>query len=94
MNKTKILKILKTYKNSFNIKEFLLFGSYSNGIYHKNSDIDIAYILKNDRKLTFDSYLRLEEKLTKSLKAKIDLMNFKKLNPLIKLDAKKDFIYV
>ncbi|MEA1891933.1 MAG: nucleotidyltransferase domain-containing protein [Campylobacterota bacterium] len=94
MTKTEILGILKTYKKSFDIKEFVLFGSYSNGTNHKESDIDIAYILKDDGKLTFDSYLRLEEKLTKSLKTKIDLMNFNKLNPLIKLDAKKDFIYV
>ncbi len=65
-----------------------------NEINHKNSDIDIAYILKDGYKLSFDKYLKLEEKLTTSLKAKIDLMNFKKLNPLIKLDAQKDFIYV
>ena len=94
MNKTEILKTLKIYKNSFDIKEFVLFGSYANGSNHKDSDIDIAYILNDNSKLTYDNYLRLEEKLTKSLNAKIDLMNFKKLNPLIKLDAKKDFIYV
>lgn len=94
MTKSEILKILKTYKNSFDIKEFVLFGSYSNGTNHEGSDIDIAYILKENSKLTYDNYLKLEEKLTKSLNAKIDLMNFKKLNPLIKLDAKKDFIYV
>ncbi len=94
MTKAEILKTLKTYKTSFDIKEFVLFGSYSNGTNHKDSDIDIAYILKDNTRLTYDNYLRLEEKLTKSFKTKIDLMNFKKLNPLIKLDAEKDFIYV
>ncbi len=94
MTKLEIIKILKTYKLSFDIKEFVLFGSYSNGSNHKDSDIDIAYILKDNTKLTFDNYLRLEKKLTDSFKTKIDLMNFKKLNPLIKLDAKDDFIYV
>jgi predicted nucleotidyltransferase len=89
-----ILKILENKKNKFNINKFVLFGSFANGCNHKNSDIDIAYILKDNFKLSFDNYLKLEKELTISLKNKIDLMNYKKLNPLIKLNAKKDFIYV
>ena len=94
MNKNEIISILKDKKSDFNINQFVLFGSVSTNTNHKNSDIDIAYILKDGYKLSFDKYLKLEEKLTTSLKAKIDLMNFKKLNPLIKLEAQKDFIYV
>ena len=94
MNKNTILKVLKDKKNSFNINQFILFGSFANGTNHKGSDIDIAYILKDNCKLSFDKFLTLEDELTISLKSKIDLMNFKKLNPLIKLDAQKDFIYV
>lgn len=94
MNKSEIIEILKEEKNSFGIKQFVLFGSYSNGTNKSNSDIDIAYILDDSVRLSYEKYLSLEEKLTKSLKTKIDLMNFKKLNPLVKLNAKKDFIYV
>lgn len=94
MSKETILNILENHKDNFNIKNFVLFGSFSNGTNRKNSDIDIAYILKDDCKLSFDNFIKLEEILSKKLKAKIDLMNFKKLNPLIKLNARKDFIYV
>ena len=94
IEKDEIITILKNTKDDFDINQFVLFGSVSTDTNHKNSDIDIAYILKDGYKLSFDKYLKLEEKLSNTLKAKIDLMNFKKLNPLIKLDAKKDFIYV
>ena len=87
----RVKEIILKYANPTRI---YLYGSQVNGEATQNSDIDIAYILKDGYKLSFDKYLKLEEKLTTSLKAKIDLMNFKKLNPLIKLDAQKDFIYV
>ncbi len=94
IEKDEIITILKNTKDDFDINQFVLFGSVSTDTNHKNSDIDIAYILKDGYKLSFDKYLKLEEKLTTTLKAKIDLMNFKKLNPLIRFDAQKDFIYV
>jgi predicted nucleotidyltransferase len=94
MNKNEIISILKDKKSDFNINQFVLFGSVSTNTNHKNSDIDIAYILKDGCKLSFDKYIKLEEELTTTLKAKIDLMNFKKLNLLIRFDAQKDFIYV
>jgi len=94
VNKSEIIEILKEEKNDFGIKQFVLFGSYSNGTNKSSSDVDIAYILDESVRLSYEKYLSLEENLTKSLKTKIDLMNFKKLNPLVKLHAKKDFIYV
>ena len=94
IEKDEIITILKNTKDDFDINQFVLFGSVSTDTNHKNSDIDIAYILKDGYKLSFDKYLKLEEKLSNKKKKKIDLMNFKKLNPLIKLDAQKDFIYV
>ena len=94
LNQKTILTILKDKKDKFNIDSFVLFGSFATGNYHQDSDVDIAYILKENTKLTFDGYLKLEDELKQSLLQSIDLMNFKKLNPLIKFHAKKDFIYV
>jgi len=94
MNKDDVLKFLKQKKETLPIKQFVLFGSFSNGSNHDKSDIDIAYILKDGFKLSFSKYLDLENELTTHFKTKIDLMNYKKLNPLVKLNAKKDFIYV
>ena len=64
MNKDEIITILKNTKNDFDINQFVLFGSVSTNTNHKNSDIDIAYILKDGYKLSFDKYLKLEEKLS------------------------------
>lgn len=72
----------------------MVFGSFAKETNTPNSDLDVAYILNDGDKLSFDSFLKLEEELSRKLNLKIDLMNFKKLNPLIKLDASKDFIYV
>ena len=94
MNKNEILNILKDKKSDFNISQFILFGSYAKEVSRQDSDIDIAYILKEGCKISFEKYLKLEEELTQKLHTKVDLMNFKKLNPLIKFDAKEDFIYV
>jgi predicted nucleotidyltransferase len=44
--------------------------------------------------LNFESYLKLENELENIFNAKIDLINYKKFNPLIKLHSKKDFMYV
>lgn len=94
MDKEEILKILKQKKELFPIKQFILFGSFANGSNTTKSDVDIAYILKDGFRLSFDKYLELESELSSYFKTNIDLINYKKLNPLVKLNAKKDFIYV
>ena len=98
MNKDIILNYLKEYKNEFmqkyGIERIALFGSYARGEAKEDSDIDIIYFLKEGEKLSFDNYLDLEERLKKVFKRKIDLINEKRLNPLVKIAALKDFIYV
>ena len=86
----KVLEILKEEKEKFNIDKFVLFGSFVKS--DKYNDIDIAYISK--QKLNFQKYLDLERDLEDKLNTKIDLLNFDKINPLIKINAKKDFVYV
>ncbi|MFA6760686.1 MAG: nucleotidyltransferase domain-containing protein [Sulfuricurvum sp.] len=94
MDKSTIIDLLRNSKDEFNIDQFVLFGSFAKGTQKDGSDIDIAYILQDGHKLNFDAFLKLEEKLVGSLKTKVDLMSFEKLNPLVKLNARKDFIYV
>ena len=86
----KVLEILKEEKEKFNIDKFVLFGSFVKS--DKYNDIDIAYISK--QKLNFQKYLDLERDLEDKLNIKIDLLNFDKINPLIKLEANEDFVYV
>lgn len=94
MNKANILEILESKKSTYNIKNFILFGSVANETNTNESDIDIAYIENEKSRLNFDNYLKLENELQNIFNAKIDLINYKKFNPLIKLHSKKEFIYV
>ena len=94
MTKSNILKVLKTKKDAYHLKNFILFGSVANEINTNDSDIDIAYIEDEKSRLNFDNYLKLENELKKIFNAKIDLINYKKFNPLIKLHSQKEFIYV
>jgi len=69
-------------------------GSYAREDNRKDSDIDIIYSLKDGIKLSFDKYMEIEEELKKAFNTKIDLINVKRLNPLVRMNAQKDFIYV
>jgi len=94
MDKSNILEVLKSKKHTYHLKNFILFGSFATETNTNNSDIDIAYIENDKSRLNFDNYLKLENELKDIFNAKIDLINYKKFNPLIKLHSQKEFIYV
>ena len=99
MTKQSILDFLKEqkefFRNKFDIEKIGLYGSYTRrGGQHKNSDIDIVYMLKEDNTFGYFEYLELEELLTRQFKKKIDLVNYKYMNPIIKHKAEKEIIYV
>lgn len=94
MTKSNIIEVLKTKKTTYHLKNFILFGSVASETNTNDSDIDIAYIEDEKCRLNFDNYLKLENELKKILNAKIDLINYKNFNPLIKLHSQKEFIYV
>ena len=94
MTKSNIIEVLKTKKTAYHLKNFILFGSVASETNTNDSDIDIAYIEEEKTRLNFDNYLKLENELKKIFDAKIDLINYKKFNPLIKLHSQKEFIYV
>ena len=98
MKREQIIEFLKNNKDKFskkyNIEQFILFGSVAREENSSSSDVDIIYALKDNTKISFNQYLELEKELKKAFKTKIDLINIKKLNPLIRLNAMKDFIYV
>ena len=94
MNRANILEVLKSKKDLYHLKNFILFGSVARQTNSNDSDIDIAYIENEKNRLNFDNYLKLENELESIFNAKIDLINYKKFNPLIKLHSQKEFIYV
>ena len=79
---------------SYGIEKIALFGSFARGEGREDSDVDIIYSLKDGIKISFDNYLNLEDRLKKAFETKVDLINEKRLNPLIKINALKEFIYV
>ncbi|HLP47599.1 MAG TPA: nucleotidyltransferase domain-containing protein [Candidatus Deferrimicrobium sp.] len=98
MTKEAILNFLKDkkkeFKKTFNIEQIGLFGSYSRGDQTTDSDIDIVYVLNDGNKFGYFEYLELDEMLSKQFKKKVELVNYKYMNPIIKRKAEKDIIYV
>jgi len=98
MTKEIILDFLKAHKEEFlekyQIEKMAIFGSYARDDAHKKSDVDIVYQLRSGAVLSFEQYLELEEMLKNAFGIKVDLINSKKLNPLIKLYAKGEMVDV
>ncbi|MCX6584543.1 MAG: nucleotidyltransferase domain-containing protein [Candidatus Aminicenantes bacterium] len=97
MTKQAILNFLKNkkeeFKNTFSIEQIGLYGSYSRGDQTADSDIDIVYVLKDGNKFGYFEYLELDEMLSRQFKKKVELVNYKYMNPIIKHRAEKDIIY-
>lgn len=98
MTREAILIFLKAKKEElkqmFDIDEIGLYGSYSRGDYREGSDIDIVYVLREGSKFGYYDYLHLGEILSRQFKKKIELVNYKYMNPIIKKKAEKEIIYV
>ncbi|KIM12765.1 MAG: hypothetical protein KU37_02505 [Sulfuricurvum sp. PC08-66] len=98
MTKEEILTFLAQHKKSFerkyHVSQMAIFGSFARGEQHEKSDVDIIYTLSEGSKLSFDGYIELENELNNAFGTKVDLVNAKKFNPLVMLEASKDLIYV
>jgi uncharacterized protein len=65
MGKEEIIKIAKKFSESaiyvLDVEKIFLYGSFAKGTYRKDSDIDIALVVKNDKYNYFKSYSKLSE---------------------------------
>ena len=97
MTKNEILTFLqrkkKEFKNLFDIKNIGLFGSYAREENNESSDIDIVYVLEDRNRFGYFEYVELEEILSRQFNKKVELVNFKYMNPIIKEKAKREIIY-
>lgn len=98
MTKDAVLNFLKEkkeeFKSKFDIERLGLYGSYSRDDHNEASDIDIVYVLKDGNKFGYFEYLELGEILSRRFNRKVDLVNYKYMNPIIKYKAEKEIIYV
>jgi len=92
--KNKILNFLKNnkeyIKKRFGVNEIYLAGSYANGSFTKNSDIDIIVDMQSD----FDKFFELKYFLEKHFRKEVDLADIKHLRHYIKKNIQKDMIHV
>jgi len=97
LNQRSIIDFLKEHKLDYNKKYSIdklgLFGSFATNNDSVKSDVDIVYETSS-RGLSFSQLDELENELENAFSKKIDLINFKYMNPLIKRKVLKDIIYV
>lgn len=99
MDKESVLKYLESkkdfFRSEYGITTLGLFGSYARDDAKKDSDIDIFYETNKEFSMGLFEFSSFLDKLKKDLNVKkIDFVNLKSMNPIIKHYAKKDFIYV
>ena len=79
---------------TYNIKTVGLIGSFARDEASPKSDIDIVYTLKKNTQLGYFKLYNLQQMLEKHFNRKIDLINYKYINPLIKYKSDKEILYV
>jgi predicted nucleotidyltransferase len=95
----KILSLLKENKsqifNLFELEGLGIFGSYAIGNQNENSDIDLLIFPKKETIFTYKKRLGLETLIKDLLKIdKIDIVNHRYINPIIKLKVADNILYV
>ncbi len=85
---------LPTLKAKYPLLSLGIFGSYSRGEETPTSDLDVLYEALPDTFLDLHQYLGLQRDLAAITHLKIDLVNKKKMNEVIWLNAQHNVIYV
>lgn len=79
----------------FGIRKLGIFGSVASGKAEEGSDIDLFYELGEGGFLDLRQLEAFENSIKKLLRhRKIDLVNLKFMNPIVRYRAEKNFIYV
>lgn len=86
--KKKILPILKKY----NVKKAGIFGSFARGENKKRSDVDI--LAEIDKKYDLLDVIRIKLLLEKSMKRKVDLVEYKLIRSELKENILNDEIRI
>ncbi len=96
--KTSILEYLTSQKTNFEQEYYInkigLFGSFARDEQSENSDIDLIYVLDTEKKITYFKLFELQQILEEYFKRKVELINYKYINPIIKYKSLNDIIYV
>ena len=92
-----ILDILKAnreqLRNEFGIERIGLYGSFARNEQTEKSDIDLLFDLKDESKLSLTERQRLYLILRNKLRRKLDLVEGRYMNPIIRHYAIKEILY-
>lgn len=88
----KIERKTRKFLKDKGIKKAGIFGSYSRGDQRKNSDVDI--LMEVPEKYKGLEFFRLQEKLSKKIGKKVDILTYKGINPLIKEKILKEEVRI
>ena len=89
ITKDQKLRIAKIAKK-FHLKLIIVFGSFANGKYRKDSDLDIAVL--GSKEVSFNEQIRLTNELFLVFNKNIDLSVLNRANPLLLFQASKNSI--
>lgn len=79
----------------FGIVQIGIFGSLAEGRAAKGSDIDLFYVLEDGRHLNLQELDAMEEMIRSILRRrKVDIVNLRFMNPIVRFRAEKHFVYV
>ncbi len=79
-------------KTKFNVKEIGIFGSYVNGNFNKESDVDI--LVEFSKPVGLIKFIKLEEYLKDLLSIKVDLVLRDGIKPALRSNILKQAVYV
>lgn len=98
VGKNDILEFLRENKPNFskkyNIEKIGIFGSFSTGNETIYSDIDLVYHLKAGTSMSYKNFILLTSLLESHFKLKVDLVNYKYMNPIVRINGEKNLEYV
>ena len=78
------IEIIKNYFSDKPVNKLYLFGSYARGDADENSDIDLAFSLHKDTRISYFGLAKYLVELEKKLNKKVDLVEEELLYPRIK----------
>ncbi|MBI2559475.1 nucleotidyltransferase family protein [Candidatus Woesearchaeota archaeon] len=79
-------------RETYNVKEIGVFGSYARGEQKKSSDIDI--LVEFEESIGFFKFLEMEERIGKILGVKVDLVTKNALKPRIGQHILKEVVAI
>ena len=79
-------------KNKYDVKEIGIFGSYVNGNFNKESDVDI--LVEFSKPVGLIKFIKLEEYLKDLIGIKVDLVLREGIKPALRSNILKQAVYV